>query len=91
MAGNAGDVSVGEAPDTGRPDRGVSNEPAVPDADSKTLGEGKGDPQKPAPPSTEFGEEGTNKTLPHPKPDNAPSEEPGGKQPHIPKSPYTRG
>lgn len=38
-----------------------------------------------------YGEEGTNKTMPHPKPDNAPSDNPGGDQPSIPDSPHTRG
>ena len=38
----------------------------------------------------EFGLEGTNKTVATPKPDNAPPEE-LGLQPHVEKSPYTRG
>jgi hypothetical protein len=38
----------------------------------------------------EFGREGTNKTIPEPKADNAPSEELGN-TPHIEKTPYTRG
>jgi hypothetical protein len=37
----------------------------------------------------EFGKEGTNKTLPEPKKDNASSEELGHTR-HIEKSPYTR-
>lgn len=39
-----------------------------------------------------YGEEGTNKTVPQPKPDGAPSEELGnapGK--HVENTPYTRG
>ena len=38
----------------------------------------------------DFGEEGTNKTIPVPKPDGAQPEELGN-TPHIEKSPYTRG
>ncbi len=38
----------------------------------------------------DFGEEGTNKTIPVPKPDGAQTEELGN-TPHIEKSPYTRG
>lgn len=89
MASNS--VSVGSAPDDGPARR--SNEPAHPDADSKTLGEADGPKPGDAPPgddASRYGEEGTNKTLPYPKPDNAPSDEPGH-SPHIPKSPYTRG
>jgi len=38
----------------------------------------------------DFGQEGTNKTIPVPKPDGAPSEELGNSTvPHIEKSPYT--
>ena len=66
-----------------------SNEPARPDAASKTLGEA--DKAKPGDDASRYGEEGTNKTMPKPKPGNAPSDEPGGNVPHIPKSPYTRG
>jgi hypothetical protein len=40
--------------------------------------------------SDEFGREGTNKTIPEPKADNAPSEELGN-TPYVGKSPYTRG
>lgn len=41
----------------------------------------------------EFGDEGTNQTIPQPKPDGAPSEELGNAvQPkHVEKTPYTRG
>lgn len=38
----------------------------------------------------DFGKEGTNKTIPVPKPDGAQAEELGN-TPHIKKSPYTRG
>jgi hypothetical protein len=38
----------------------------------------------------DFGQEGTNKTIPVPKPDGAQSEELGN-IPHIEKSPYRRG
>ena len=38
----------------------------------------------------EYGREGTNKTIPEPKADNAPSEELGN-TPHVGKTPYTRG
>jgi hypothetical protein len=44
----------------------------------------------PARTGKDFGREGTNKTIPVPKPDGAPSEE-LGHTPHIEKSPYTRG
>jgi hypothetical protein len=40
--------------------------------------------------SPEYGKEGTNKTIPEPKADTAPSEE-LGHTPHVAKSPYTRG
>lgn len=45
------------------------------------------------PDAYEYGVEGTNKTLPEPKPDGQPSEELGNNVPprHIEKSPYTRG
>jgi len=52
-------------------------------AKTPTTGPGKGS-------AGEFGREGTNKTIPEPKPDNAPSEELGN-TPHIEKTPYTRG
>lgn len=45
---------------------------------------------KPARTGKDFGREGTNKTIPEPKPDTAPSEELGN-TPHIEKSPDTRG
>jgi len=38
----------------------------------------------------DYGREGTNKTIPEPKADNAPSEELGN-TPHVGKTPYTRG
>lgn len=38
----------------------------------------------------EYGREGTNKTIPEPKADTAPSEELGN-TPHVGKTPYTRG
>lgn len=66
---------------------------------SKAGHKGKADqgPVKPRPGATtpartgkDFGREGTNKTVPVPKPDGAPSEELGN-TPHIEKSPYTRG
>jgi hypothetical protein len=45
------------------------------------------------PDAYEYGVEGTNKTLPEPKPDGQPSEELGNNVTprHIEKSPYTRG
>jgi hypothetical protein len=46
--------------------------------------------RKPDTASEEFGKEGTNKTLPKPKDNNASSEELGNTR-HIEKSPYTRG
>ena len=52
---------------------------------------------KPAPDAkprrgNDFGAEGTNKTIPVPKPDGAQSEELGNSDtPHVEKSPYTRG
>ena len=46
--------------------------------------------KKPDPTGKTFGEEGTNKTIPTPKPDNESSDELGN-TPHVPKSPYTRG
>ena len=74
-------TSVGAGPGSSN---GGSNEnvsPAVkPEAaDSKTMGE--------------YGKEGTNKTLPEPKPDGAPSEELGNAvaPKHSESSPYTRG
>lgn len=45
---------------------------------------------EPARSGKDFGQEGTNKTIPVPKPDGAPSEELGN-APHIEKTPYTRG
>jgi hypothetical protein len=49
-------------------------------------------PRKPDKSSEEFGKEGTNKTVSHPKDDKASSEELGNSNtPHIEKSPYTRG
>ncbi len=49
--------------------------------------------RKPDDEPTEFGVEGSNKTIPTPKPDDAPSEELGGpvKSRHVSKTPYTRG
>lgn len=74
-------------------DASRAGEPHRPDPESKTLGE-SGTPAPPAggdgDDAQRYGEEGTNKTLPEPKPDNAPSDEPGHTR-HIPKSPYTRG
>ena len=67
-----------------------SNEPHRPDPESKTLGESDSPVPGGGDDATRYGEEGTNKTLPEPKPDNAPSDEPGHTR-HIPKSPYTRG
>lgn len=65
------------------------NTPAAPpkpaDAGAKTPVAGPGKNS-----AGEFGREGTNKTIPEPKPDNAPSEELGN-TPHIEKTPYTRG
>jgi hypothetical protein len=46
--------------------------------------------RKPGKAAEEFGKEGTNKTLPQPKDDNASSEELGHTR-HFEKSPYTRG
>jgi hypothetical protein len=91
MASNSGNVSIGEASASGKVDGTASNEPVKPDPTSKTLGEGQRDNGQPGPDASRYGEEGTNKTMPKPKPDNAPSEKLGGDQPHIPKSPYTRG
>lgn len=58
------------------------------------AGQGAGKPRTgmttPARTGKDFGQEGTNKTVPVPKPDGAPSEELGN-TPHIEKSPYTRG
>lgn len=71
-------VSVGQGNER---DKNEKHDPAAsPGAkSSKTLGD--------------FGDEGTNHTVSQPKPDGAPSEEPGhaGKSKHIEKSPYTRG
>ncbi|MDQ3058115.1 MAG: hypothetical protein M3R45_01145 [Pseudomonadota bacterium] len=63
-----------------------------PGTGDKDKGQGE-NPQpavKPARTGNDFGEEGTNKTIPVPKPDGAPSEE-LGHTPHIEKTPYTRG
>ena len=70
-----------QAPEAGDKNQGESESqggtgPAKPDAAPRT---GK-----------DFGQEGTNKTIPVPKPDGAPSEE-LGHTPHIEKTPYTRG
>ena len=57
---------------------------------------GAGKPPTPVKPNAkprtgkDFGGEGTNKTIPVPKPDNAAPEE-LGVTPHVEKSPYTRG
>ena len=61
-------------------------------AASKSSHPPSGHPAKPQKPKKgeDFGAEGTNKTQPAPKPDNAAPEELGIK-PHIEKSPYTRG
>lgn len=61
---------------------GHENTPAAQSArmTGKTTGKNAG----------EFGREGTNKTIPEPKADGAPSEELGN-TPHVGKSPYTRG
>lgn len=48
------------------------------------------EPQSTKDSSAEYGREGTNKTIPEPKADSAPSEELGNTQ-HVNKSPYTRG
>jgi hypothetical protein len=88
MSGSGGNVSIGSEPGSELPARAQSNEPAHPDPASKTLGEGSG--SRPGSDAGRYGEEGTNKTLPQPKPDNKPSEQ-LGHAPHIPKSPYTRG
>jgi len=61
--------------------------PADASAGTRTTGPATG-PGKGS--AGEFGREGTNKTIPEPKPDNAPSEELGN-TPHIEKTPYTRG
>jgi len=53
------------------------------EAKTPTAGPGKNS-------AGEFGREGTNKTIPEPKADNAPSEELGN-TPHVGKTPYTRG
>jgi len=58
--------------------------PHPPHMDPQSAGQGK--------PRTgdDFGQEGTNKTIPVPKPDGAESEELGNSSvPHIEKSPYT--
>lgn len=91
MSGSHGSVSIGG--NSASAPAGRSNEPHRPDVDSKTLGESKTPSPTPAgegDDATRYGEEGTNKTLPEPKPDDAPSDEPGHTR-HIPKSPYTRG
>jgi hypothetical protein len=99
-AGMTGSTSIGNAPDGPQRAGRTSDEPLSPDPSSKTLGEAGSDEPSPSqqpsrpparPDATEYGEEGTNKTVPHPKPDNGPSEDLGGRQPHIPNSPYTRG
>lgn len=88
MTSNSGNVSVGSDSGPHRPGSPQSNEPAHPDLDSKTLGEAS--PKPIGSDASHFGEEGTNKTVPHPKPDNLPSDELGNR-PHVPKTPYTRG
>lgn len=85
----------GERPDAGK--LPVAGRPAGPTRKSAT-------PKKPVHPDKsatsvsgksikrgdEFGLEGTNKAVATPKPDNAPPEA-LGLQPHVEKSPYTRG
>lgn len=72
-------ISVGNQPggaSTTNENQPPSREPGA--ASSKTLGE--------------YGKEGTNKTIPVPKPDGMPSEELGHTDvKHVEKSPYTRG
>lgn len=70
-------VSVGQDGDNARNEN--ASPAAKPGAESsKTLGE--------------YGKEGTNKTVPEPKPDGAPSEELGNTAvKHVENSPYTRG
>lgn len=85
MTSSSGNVSIGGA--------SPSSEPHRLDPTSKTMGETE--TPEPAPAgvgddAVQYGEEGTNKTLPIPKPDNAPSDQSGHTR-HIPKSPYTRG
>jgi hypothetical protein len=73
-------VSVGQEGLDGEKARNENVSPAIkPGAESsKTFGE--------------FGKEGTNKTIPEPKPDGAPSEELGNTAvKHVEKTPYTRG
>jgi hypothetical protein len=83
MTGSNGNVSVGGT--------SPATEPHHPDVESKTLGESEvPSPGHGSEDAASYGEEGTNKTIPEPKPDNAPSDEPGHTR-HIPKSPYTRG
>ncbi len=106
MAGGESSISVGDRPDKDQPGERTSSEPRKPNPASRTLGDNSDDlpgratgqrgqaegaGQAPVSRETPYGNEGTNKTMPHPKPDSAPSEDLGGKQTHIPNSPHTRG
>jgi hypothetical protein len=87
MSNATGNVSVGNTPPK-------DSAGEAPQPDSKTLGEASHDTpaahgEKPSA-DPGYGEEGTNKTMPMPKPDNAASDELGQTR-FIPKSPYTRG
>jgi hypothetical protein len=71
-------------PQNDMPKRNASPRPPTKGSRDKAKAQGK--------PKTgnDFGEEGTNKTIPVPRPDGAEPEELGN-TPHIEKSPYTRG
>lgn len=65
-----------------------SHDGAKPETPAATRAGGNAQPTT----DTGYGEEGTNKTIPVPKDDAAPSEELlNTKTRHIEKSPYTRG
>ena len=74
----------------------MSRKKQAPNPGQKGKGGGIGDKASakpdaaPARSGKDFGQEGTNKTIPVPKPDGAPSEELGNTQ-YIEKTPYTRG
>ena len=58
---------------------------------SQQAAKGTQAPEKKPRKGNDFGAEGTNKTIPTPKPDGAASEELGNSNlPHIEKTPYIR-
>jgi hypothetical protein len=75
------------------PTRKGKNRPPVPGIEPRTPPLPRQDRASGLPDAYEYGVEGTNKTLPEPKPDGQPSEELGNNVTprHIEKSPYTRG